>query len=274
MPPQRVGGLNPGLNIVVGDNETGKSTFMEAIHLALTCQLSGRSLRYQLHPHLFNDAAVAEFCGKINKGETAPAPSILIEVYFADSDELVRLRGTNNSERLDAAGMRLAVKLDDEFADEYRAYLGRGDIRAVPVEYYKVEWMTFANDLVHPRRVPVKSRLIDATTVIAERGTSRYLLDVVEDHLDSSQRSELALAYRLLKSRFSEHPTVASLNEGLAERTGEITDKALTVSLDTTATGSWHNSVVPMLDEVPFSMIGKGEQASLKLRLALDSTLR
>ncbi|MBX3220875.1 MAG: AAA family ATPase [Labilithrix sp.] len=263
--------LNSGLNIIVGDNEAGKSTLLEAIHLALTCQLNGRSLRSQIHPHLFNEDAVAEFCAKVNAGQTAPAPEILIEVYFASNDELARFRGTNNSERRDSPGLRLAIKLDEEFGDEYAAHLDRREIAAVPVEFYTVEWMTFANEPVHPRRLPTKSRLIDTTTVIAERGTSRHLLDVVDDDLDGSHRSELALAYRLLKSEFSKHDAVAALNKVLADRTGAISDRSITISLDTTATGSWQNAVVPMLDDVPFSLIGKGEQAALKLRLAVDA---
>jgi putative ATP-dependent endonuclease of OLD family len=34
--------LNPDLNIVVGDNEAGKSTILEAISLALTKRISGK----------------------------------------------------------------------------------------------------------------------------------------------------------------------------------------------------------------------------------------
>ena len=68
--------LNPGLNIGVGDNEAGKSTFLEAVHLALTGQLNGRSLRSQLHPHLFNEDVVKEFCTEVNSGRSASPPAI------------------------------------------------------------------------------------------------------------------------------------------------------------------------------------------------------
>lgn len=263
--------LNPGLNIVVGDNEAGKSTLLEAIHLALSCQLNGRSLRAQLHPHLFNDRVVAEFCAEVNAGKKVAPPEIIIEVYFAADDSLARYRGTNNSEKRDSPGLRISVLLDEELGEEYAAHVTCGEVAAVPTEFYTVEWMTFASEQVHPRRVPAKSRLIDATGTSAEKGASRYLLDVVDDYLEPAQRSELSLAYRLLKSRFSEHSAVIALNEGLSGRVGEISDKALTVALDTTASGSWQNAVVPMLEQVPFSLIGKGEQASLKLRLAVDS---
>jgi len=46
--------LNPGITILVGDNETGKSTLLEAIHLVLTGLLYGRLIGNELAPHLFN----------------------------------------------------------------------------------------------------------------------------------------------------------------------------------------------------------------------------
>jgi len=43
--------LNSHLNIIVGDNECGKSTFLEAIHLALSGQLNGRPIQTEIHPN-------------------------------------------------------------------------------------------------------------------------------------------------------------------------------------------------------------------------------
>jgi len=40
--------LNPGLNILVGDNEAGKSTILEAIHIALSGLLNGKYLKNEL----------------------------------------------------------------------------------------------------------------------------------------------------------------------------------------------------------------------------------
>ena len=38
--------FNDGLNILVGNNEEGKSTLVEAIHLALTGYYRGQNLRF------------------------------------------------------------------------------------------------------------------------------------------------------------------------------------------------------------------------------------
>lgn len=61
--------LNEGVNIIVGDNEAGKSTILEAIHLVLTGWLNGRYLRNDLNQSLFNNEVVAEYLAKINDEE-------------------------------------------------------------------------------------------------------------------------------------------------------------------------------------------------------------
>ncbi len=47
--------LNKGLNILVGDNETGKSTILEAIHLVLSGLLNGKYIKLKLTQDLFNN---------------------------------------------------------------------------------------------------------------------------------------------------------------------------------------------------------------------------
>lgn len=53
--------LNPNLNVIVGDNECGKSTLLEAIHLALSGQINGRPIQGELHPYLFNSKVVSQY---------------------------------------------------------------------------------------------------------------------------------------------------------------------------------------------------------------------
>lgn len=59
--------LNNGLNILVGNNEAGKSTILEAIHLALTGLYNGRYLKNELTQYLFNNQVVEEYLKKLIK---------------------------------------------------------------------------------------------------------------------------------------------------------------------------------------------------------------
>jgi putative ATP-dependent endonuclease of OLD family len=87
--------LDDHLNIVVGDNECGKSTLLEAINLALSGLLNGRPVQTELHPYLFNLEAVNKFISDLNSGKPSPPPSVLIELYFKDDKFLTSLKGTN-----------------------------------------------------------------------------------------------------------------------------------------------------------------------------------
>lgn len=53
--------LNEHLNILVGDNEAGKSTIIEAIYLALTGVYNGHYLRNELSQYIFNNEVVSEY---------------------------------------------------------------------------------------------------------------------------------------------------------------------------------------------------------------------
>src|SRR5674476_801025 len=84
--------LNPTLNIIVGDNESGKSTLLEAINLALKCQLNRRPASQELHPFLLNAEAVKEFVNSHKQGNPKPPPEILIELYFSESPAFAEIK--------------------------------------------------------------------------------------------------------------------------------------------------------------------------------------
>ncbi|MFL9921681.1 AAA family ATPase [Paraburkholderia fungorum] len=78
---------NPKLNMIVGANEAGKSTLMEAIALALTGRVGGRSASEELNPYWFNSALVADFVAKAKRGERPRFPEIHIELFLEDTAE-------------------------------------------------------------------------------------------------------------------------------------------------------------------------------------------
>src|SRR5271157_5770143 len=198
--PDSVIELNRNVNIIVGDNECGKSTFLEAVYLALSGQLNGRSIQSELHPHLFNAGAVADYIKSlVNKAASAP-PSILIEIYFVDDPSFARLKGKNNSKRDDVPGVRLSIEFNDDYKSEYETYIADPTvIKTVPVEYYFVRWRDFAgNDIATSRSVPVKPCIIDASTMRNNLAANRYVLDIVKDSLSKTQQVDLALSYRMM----------------------------------------------------------------------------
>ena len=76
-------GLNEGVNILVGNNEAGKSTILEAIHLALSGILNGRYIKNELSQYLFNKAVEEEYIKSLKTGSPQAPPYILIELFLS-----------------------------------------------------------------------------------------------------------------------------------------------------------------------------------------------
>jgi putative ATP-dependent endonuclease of the OLD family len=265
--------LGAGTNIIVGDNESGKSTLLEAINLALRCQLARRPAAYELHPFLFSTQAVTEFIAGHKSGKPKPPPEILIELYVRDEPELAELKGTMNSEMLDQPGISLKIKLDDNFKDEYREYVKNpSELNSIPIEYYEIEWLSFAGDPLTSKAIPVKSVLIDPSSISNMHAANRYVLEIVRDYLTKVQSVELALSYRKLRDEFQSDARISAINAELASKTGAVSDKTLSVAMDVTSRASWEAGVMPHLDDIPLTLVGKGEQSAVKVKLAMEAS--
>lgn len=264
--------LNPKLNIVVGDNESGKSTFLEAVNLALTFQVNGRSLHTELHPHLFNADAVDRYLQLLRDGTPSKPPSILIEVYFGKDPVLARLRGSNNSRGEDVPGVRVLIEYSELFNTEYAAYIAKPElIRTIPVEYYRAHWFSFADEEITWRSIPMRPSFIDATTIRNDFSANRYVVDMIKTMLEPKEQVDLALSYRLMKDRFLGEEKIKAINDKLAAKKGDISNKVVSVSLDTSSRASWEMGVIPHLDDIPMPLVGKGEQNSVKIKLAMEA---
>ncbi len=101
---------------------------------------------------------------------------------------------------------------------------------------------------------------------------SRYIIDIVKDSLTKKERVDLALSYRIMKDEFLKGDKVTAINATLAKKKGFISDKALSVSLDTSSRASWETGIMPHLDAIPMPLVGKGEQNSIKIKLAMDAS--
>ena len=262
-----------GTNIVVGNNETGKSTLLEAINLALKCQLGRRPAAYELHPFLFNVDAVAEFVASHRVKKPQPPPEILIELYLKENKALADLQGSINSLMIDQPGISLIVRLDENFKEEYRDYIADSDgLNGVPVEYYEIVWQSFAGHPLRARAIPLKSVLIDPSSISNTTAANRYVLEIVRDYLDKAQAVDLALSYRKMRDEFVGDEKIAAINEDLASKTGIVSDKTLSVAMDMTSKAGWESGVLPHLDRIPLTLVGKGEQNAVKVKLAMEAS--
>lgn len=264
-------GFNEGANLLVGDNDAGKSTLLEAIVLALTGRAGGRSLATDLAPYYFNASAVTEYFAAHASGEATAPPEVIIDLFLSKTDETAKLVGQNNCLGEDSAGIRFRIHPDPDFSAEFKTFLAAGgDHSVLPVEYYTVEWRGFDGNPINPRKVPATVSLIDASAIRLQAGVDYYLQQIISSTLDRAERVELSRQYRSLREQFASNESVTTINDKLSESHGDVSDKDLTLSIDLTSRFTWESTLVPHLDELPLQFIGRGEQNTLKVLLALS----
>ncbi len=262
-----------GLNILVGDNEAGKSTLLEAISLGLTGALNGRPIALELHPFLFSLKAIREYLDAVHNGRPADLPAITIELFFSDIPELSDFRGDDNSERLDVPGIRYSIEFNEAFKANYADYIAKpADVRSIPVEYYQPVCSSFARKTLLPRNIPISPVIVDASRITTFSGANRYVTSLIREALPPKEQVQLSVAYRKLRDIFLGDASIEEINKHLAARHGAISDKMLSITLDPTARGGWENGIMPSLDDVPITLVGKGEQNSVKIKLALENS--
>ena len=264
--------LDAGVNILVGNNEAGKSTILEAIHLVLTGMLNGRYLKNELSQYLFNREIEKAYIDSLNTLSPLPPPHILSELFLSGEEcpTLALLKGNNNSDKNnDDCGVYFRIEFDKQYQSEYSELVTAGDIKTIPIEYYKVTWRSFAREAITARSIPVKSALIDSASVRVQNGSDVYISRIIRETLEDKERVEISQAHRQMKEAFMDTPSVKAINNKIT--TGaNITDKEVKISVDLSTQNAWEMSLMTYLDEIPFHYIGKGEQSIVKTNLALS----
>ena len=255
------------VNIIVGNNEEGKSTILEALQLALSGMLNGRTLFTEVHESLFNREVVKAYIESLNTIDRKQLPEILIEVYL-NTNELPKFEGNGNSLRTKKCGLLFRICFNEQYQEEYNAMINGGDVKSLPVEYYKVERYSFDRDAVTNRSIPLKSVLIDSSSSRFQNGSDVYISKIIKDNLDEKEIAALAQSYRKLKENFGSDVAIDAINRKVSESVG-ISSKKVTVSVDMSVKNSWETVLMTYIDDVPFHQVGKGEQCVIKTRLAL-----
>jgi len=260
------------INTIVGNNESGKSTILEAINLALTKTLNGHYLENELSVHIFNLNTVDKFIKSIADGEPTPPPKILIELYFDDTFSDSNFEGTNNLCKNDVCGIKLEILFDEEYQGEYAEIISDKSIKTIPVEYYKINWQTFSGKLLTTKIIKdsVLCSYIDASSIQLRTGTDYYLQEIIRDHLDTKDRSNLSLSYRYIKEGFSQRQEILNINNKLKNTDQGLSNKSIEIALDISQKTGWETNTIPYIENLPYHYAGKGEQNSLKILLALN----
>lgn len=260
--------LNKHMNILVGDNNEGKSTILEAIHLCLTGIFRGKYLRNNLTQDIFNNEIVNNYIEDVKINKNVTLPEMLIELYFEDADPI--LNGMENSQNKNEACISLCVKFDTRYQEEYQILKEKEDIVTLPIEYYKIDWKNSADKDITARTIPIKSILIDTSDANIRNESDNCIARIVKDKLEEKEIIDISQAYRKIRDIFIKDSTIKSINTRLSEES-HFLDNTIEIDVEMLNRNDWEKAIITKINEIPFDYIGKGEQASLKIELSLTN---
>ena len=263
--------FNNGLNILVGDNEAGKSTILEAIHLALTGIYCGRNIKGEISQYLFNNEVVEECLKSLKSKNPCEPPRIVIEVYFEGSIDPV-FEGDNFSDKTmqqPMEGFRFSIVFSEQFKEEYEILIKNNEIHSLPTEYYVVSWEHFGRSNITTRQIPIKSVIIDSSNYRYQNGSDVYISRIVKDLLNQDDIIAISQAHHRLVEGFAKDEAIVNINKKINEES-TIVSGDVALSADQGNKSAWENSLVTQISGVPFAYVGKGAQCIVKTELALS----
>ncbi|MBM7711742.1 ATP-dependent nuclease [Enterococcus xiangfangensis] len=255
--------FNKDMNVLVGENEAGKSTILEAIDLALNQKIYG--LIDGNNEQLFNADNIKRFK---NKPEFSHLPEILVEVYLNMDSELpiskqhfMGLDYTNGKVlKEEKTGIKFWYHFDNDFEQDFYK-LNFSENPNIPIEFYKFEWLTFQGGSYKRLKNPIKSLFIDNSSVKNDLYGS-YTKQVFENKIPNDIRRKLSMK---LKTHIADF--LDSEEESL--KIGEQT-----ISIDEKKSG-----ITKIIDirenNISIQHMGKGRENFIKTEVALqiDSSL-
>lgn len=261
--------LNEGINILVGNNEAGKSTILEAIHLALSGTFNNRYLKNELSQFLFNNEVVKNYIKDLEQGSTAIPPEILIELYFS-GEGLEKFKGVWNSEKNDSSGVVFKIAFDENYREDYQELISKEKLESLPIEYYEIYWNSFSGERITSRILPIKSSFIDSSKFNYNNNSDVYISQIVKNNLETEKVVNISQAYRKMIDNFKKDTSIKAINESIS-KSMDISSKEVELSVELSTKNSWEKNLLTFFDEVPFRYIGKGEQCVIKTELALSN---
>jgi putative ATP-dependent endonuclease of the OLD family len=246
--------FDPELNILVGGNEAGKSSILQALDIVLSASRSKvEALGLET---IFNAECIAEFLGSERK--IADLPELLVEVYLDGIDRHHDLDGRNNSKGADYLGIKMVCKPVDEYTKEIQTILAEQN-ESFPFEYYGVHFLTFTDEAIFPHRKPLKHLLIDSSQINNEYATREYTRSMYAAHATVVQRNLHGFEYRKAKSKFKDD-VFKTMNDTLDTYKFDVR---------TSPKASVETDIIITEEDIPIDSKGKGRQCFIKTEFAL-----
>jgi putative ATP-dependent endonuclease of the OLD family len=243
-------------NVLIGDNESGKSSILLAIDLVLSG--SRNKVESLGLDSLFNNETVQNFF-KSNTYETLPR--LIIELYFDNIDD-EEFWGRNNSfKNKDYFGISVSCSPREELSKDISDIL-KQNANIFPFEYYSISFLKFGGTPYLGFKRQFKHILLDNSTINNEYATNSYIKTLYNSSVSSSEKNKHLFEYRNYKLDFREK-VLKDLNNKAGKGKYEFSIKNNTKS-------NLESDLTITEGNIDLQNRGKGRQCFIKTEFALQ----
>jgi len=189
--------FNDRLNILIGDNESGKSSIISAIDIVLSG--SRNKVDALGLDKLFNAETVETYLK--SKKRYDELPILFIEVFLNDINRK-ELEGKSHPSGQYCHGVYLLCQPRDDLSKEIKDILDKGD-NNFPFEYYSVNFKTFADQSYTGYSRFLRHLVIDNSKISNDYATKAYINTVYQAFVDGAERNNHLNKYRSYKEKYT-----------------------------------------------------------------------
>lgn len=245
--------FNNDTNIIIGDNESGKSTIIEAIEIVL----NKKYVNYDKY-------IIEELINKENKKifEEKKEYNLLpkIEIYaILNLDNSCQ----NNFDfygdhgickNTEEYGIKFLCQFDEKFKSELLPIINEGKI---PYEYYEMTWETFKGDSYNSLKKPFKYLSIDNSRIDSFNTFNYYNKTLFHNKFDDIQRMKFKNSFRRKINDLLDEIGIAKID---SNRSFGIDNKKVILE----------NILSVLEEDIQIENRGKGKENLIKTEIALS----
>lgn len=249
--------FNQYMNILVGENEAGKSTILDAIRTVLNQQY--RNADKAILKDLFNTKMVENF-KKDPSVKSLPWIYIELELQLdtgqKNADYFYGELYGRKAQQIEKFGISFECKYDEELGQGLEESIMSGKI---PYEYYSFTWRTFANRPYKIIKRPLKFLSIDTTSNATAPSFNYYNKTLFASKYDEGVRIRAKNEFRDKLNEAMDFVNLPPISEN--QKFGVDSKKVVLESI-----------LSVYEDSVALENKGSGMESLIKTQIALDKT--